>query len=83
MGIRILAVDGGGKTCLYDSVTDWAFGPVAEEETLNEFLEWCDEQELPDLRGIPDDILMAHWNLYLEQFPEVPNETLSVVPEEG
>lgn len=81
MGVRILSIDGSGKTCLFDSVTDWAFGPVTEEDTILEFLKWCSETNQDDLRVCPQDELFARWNAFLEQFTEEHDERSNVATE--
>jgi len=65
MGVRILSVDGNGDTCLYDSVTGWAFGPVASEDELDNFLVWCEEKQVPDLRRLPSGKLEDLWAEYV------------------
>lgn len=40
MGCRVTTTE--GKSAMYDSVTDTAFGPVFDtEEEANAFIEWC------------------------------------------
>lgn len=66
MGLRILSgtIDGGdyAAACFYDSVTDWAFGPVfqgdAPDEQAQAFADWLRDDartytpgELEDLYG--------------------------------
>ena len=64
MGVRILSVDGGGETCLFDSVTGFAFGPVSDEDTLQEFLKWVGENDLPDLRTLAPAVLENYWGTF-------------------
>jgi len=59
MGVRILNGDGQGDSqgaVLYDSVSGWAFGPIFPEgyPEAQDFLEWIDEERLPDPRGMAD-----------------------------
>lgn len=75
MGVRILSVDGGGQTALFCSTSMIAFGPVADESTLGLFQEWCEQNDKPDLRTVPEATLMEWWEAF--------NESLSVVSEEG
>ena len=74
MGVRLLSVDGDGRTCLFDSVTDTAFGPVADEDQIMSFLKWCAETDAPDLRSLTAAGVAQYW----EQF----NEAMSLVSEE-
>lgn len=74
MGVRLLSVDGGGDTCLFDSTTGWAFGPVASENTLNDFVDFLDS----DARKYSQDQLAVLWKTFLES-----RENMSVVSEEG
>lgn len=81
MGVRILSVDGGGDTCLFDSTTGWAIGPVADEETLSEFLKWCAETDLPDLRKLTEIELGMRWAEFLG-ITKVNHEAMHLVSEE-
>jgi hypothetical protein len=57
MGIRILRSD-DDMACLYDSVTDWAFGPVFYNSNDAEgFLKWV--PDVPDLRLLTDQQMEA------------------------
>lgn len=75
MGVRLLSVDGNGQTCLFDSVTGWAFGPVADEDVLSEFLKFCAETDAPDLRSLVPSQVAAYWEAF--------NASMRVVSEEG
>lgn len=72
MGVRILSIDGGGDTCLYCSTTNWAFGPVADEETLERFIGWAKEV---DLRSVTPIYLEALWHRFIKE----QDETMPVV----
>ena len=82
MGVRIMSIDGVGQTNLFCSVSGIAFGPVADEDQLQEFLQWVGEKELPDLRTMPEAVLMDYWQKFVDSTGE-PHEGLRVVSEEG
>ena len=63
MGLRLSTDE--DKVCLFDSVTDWAFGPVFNTETAaDRFLEWASEQGTPDVRALLNVDLSALWDRY-------------------
>jgi hypothetical protein len=69
MGVKILIDREQDLACLYDSVTDTAFGPVAYgyvgEEFLRNFI-----QSLPmDARKYSGMTLRAEWDKFLEEHP--------------
>ena len=60
MSVRITDDDSVG---LYDSVTDWAFGPVfPSAEAAGDFLDWYNDP--PDLRTLSDAQLEALFALW-------------------
>jgi hypothetical protein len=66
MGVRILTGHEQGtnqvRACLFDSVTEWAFGPVfydyedgtSADDVAESFLIWLREADNRDPRQIPD-----------------------------
>lgn len=78
MGIRIQSIDGMGMTCLFDSVSGIAFGPMADEDQLSEFLKWCCELDKPDLRSVPEAQLMEWWQEFVDSAGGI-DEGLQVV----
>lgn len=52
MGVRTLTDWEEGRSVLYDSVTDTAFGPVFDGDEANEFCDWNTAQGRPDLRSL-------------------------------
>lgn len=67
MGVRLLSVDGGGDTCLFDSVTMTAFGPVASEDALNQFVNWLDK----DARTYNQAELERNWDTFRDEHPDL------------
>ena len=64
MGVRILSGEAGA--CLYDSVTDWAFGPLfASEEQAEAFCAWHREHYAEDVRQLTDAELQARYSACL------------------
>lgn len=71
MSVRILYDSQKHHACLYDSVTDWAFGPVFQDqngytaiEQATWFTEWLQTEDGRDARIIPSDQLetiYARW----------------------
>lgn len=66
MGVRTLV--GDGMACLFDSTTDFAFGPVFfscegcgawPEDQAEDFLTFCTAREVSDLRMVPDSDLVT------------------------
>ena len=73
MSVQIL-IGEDGQSCLYCSVTDWAFGPVFhDDESPEEFLEWLKR----DPRGLTDKELESkyvEWQKLKEmKFQELPD----------
>ena len=65
MGTRVLHDQVENKSCLYDSVTDTAFGPVMYSTgsiEAHDFLELLDE----DPRAMKEDDLGAAWESWFE-----------------
>lgn len=55
---------------LYDSVTDWAFGPVfRSEESAARFLDWAEQNgiENGDVSVLANPELWELWSRYCEQ----------------
>jgi hypothetical protein len=70
MGTRVLHDQEQNKSCLYDSVTDTAFGPVmydTDRQEAHDFLELLDE----DPRITPEDELAEAWETWFETRSEV------------
>lgn len=68
MGVRTLTDPEEGKSVLYCSVADTAFGPVfTEPETADDFLDWANgKEDLEDLRLLlPDQLASAitYWRV--------------------
>ena len=67
MGLRFIS--DGEHTALYDSVTDWAFGPVfTTEDAALAFLNWAENHGVPDgdVRCLSNERLAALWDSYCE-----------------
>jgi len=63
MGVRILYDSEREHACLYDSVTEFAFGPLFEDEDeAEQFLRWLEAHDGRDARRLSDDdmINMVH-----------------------
>lgn len=75
MGVRILvdatSYAGVINTCLYDSVTDWAFGPVMNSaEEAEAFIAW-----LPgDARLYEDSLLESKYTEFLSEVWDAEND---------
>ena len=67
MGCRILAGVANGEqkgACFYDSVTDWCFGPLMnDEEEAVSFMKWLPD----DPRGIDDTELRKLYTKFQEE----------------
>jgi hypothetical protein len=60
----------GEVVALYDSVTDWAFGPIFHsEEAADRFLNWAEEQGVSDgdVRQLTNPQLVELWDRYTAQ----------------
>jgi len=60
-------VNDGKHVALYDTVTDWAFGPVfGSEEAAKRFLDWAESQGVKDgdVRALNNVNLSKLWDLY-------------------
>lgn len=58
MGLHLTGIS--GYTAMYDSVTDWAFGPVfTSPENAEQFLAWAESQGVRngDVRQLSNDRL--------------------------
>lgn len=65
MGTHVLYDQKENKSCLYDSVTGTAFGPVmsdTDSQEVHDFLELLDE----DPRGMSEDSLGEAWEVWFE-----------------
>lgn len=65
MGLRYITSD--DKTALYDSVTEWAFGPVFNtEHAADQFLDWLQAQGVRDgdARSLSTPDLVTLWESY-------------------
>lgn len=74
MGVRIISAHMGSVAVMYDSVTDWAFGPVfydegdySAEERIQHFLEWLQV----DARSLTDVDLEGKRNEWYAQEKEL------------
>jgi hypothetical protein len=63
MGCRILS---SPAACLYDSVTDWCFGPIFDtEEDAEDFLEFLRTSGISkDPRIMSDQELSTHYSIF-------------------
>lgn len=67
MGLRFTTRE--SKVALFDSVTDWAFGPVFNtEDAAERFLLWAENHGVPDgdVRSLTNSRLYALWESYCE-----------------
>lgn len=64
MSCRILRGKDGDYdfSCFYDSVTGWAFGPVARFDSLNRFAEWLAR----DPREYSESDLETNWSHFCD-----------------
>lgn len=66
-GVRINECDKPGS-CLYDSTTGMAFGPVIkDEDEAQDFLEWL-EQRMGVHICLRGEIMNEAWNLYQKEW---------------
>ena len=68
MGLRFISQ--GHTVAMYDSVTDWAFGPVfSTEEAAQKFLEWAEGEGVKDgdVRQLTNTDLSDLWERYCEE----------------
>jgi hypothetical protein len=74
MSVRVTATE--GKVALFDSVTNWAFGPVFDtEEDANNFLGWCERRGLEDVRLMSEQRLLwvyGQWHAALTAAADEP-----------
>lgn len=67
MGLRFSSTE--HKVTLFDSVTDWAFGPVFNtEEAAERFLKWAEDQGVKDgdVRALRNPELFKLWERYAQ-----------------
>ena len=65
MGVRVLHDQKKNKSCLYDSVSDTAFGPVmfdTDDQEAHDFVELLDE----DPRSMTKNSLDEAWEVWIE-----------------
>ena len=69
MGLRFTSTE--DVVALYDSVSDWAFGPIFyTEEAAEAFLKFAGDEGVPgngDVRALDTAALVALWDKYCEQ----------------
>jgi hypothetical protein len=63
MGVRVLHDVQEGHACLYDSVTETAFGPLFEDgDAAEAFLGWVTDKAWGDVRMLSDSVLRSRFN---------------------
>lgn len=66
MGLRYSSLE--DKTCLYDSVTEWAFGPVFNTgDAADRFLDWAQDVadvKDGDVRALTTPEMVELWDRY-------------------
>jgi hypothetical protein len=68
MGLKYTTVE--HVVALYDSVTDWAFGPIFySEDAATRFLDWAEAQGVKDgdVRQLSNEELDDLWGRYVAQ----------------
>lgn len=74
MGVRITSDE--DKAALFDSVSGWAFGPTFDNsDEAEDFIRFCEEAGLADLRTVPEpDLVTAHESWVEQRLRDNPPE---------
>ena len=67
MGLRFTGAE--CKVALFDSVSDWAFGPIFNtQDAAQAFLDWAENHGVPDgdVRALTNERLAALWDSYCD-----------------
>ena len=60
-----MRITDSNPAAMYDSVSGMAFGPIADREQLEEFLDWLDREDHADPRVMGDQELLRVWYEFL------------------